>query len=224
MNLLNGKRKYLLLLPLVFIIFNAVYFRQATVEIKDTLLQEKYTEIVNFVDALTVTVDADVERGREGYETTIEDAVKFIDNLPLVFAAAYTLNDGELVLFPELRNYETNYEPTDYPEFVNAVLTHESGELIMGFTPENQPYRDMHIYYRWMPTISDVQTHYLVVAAVSQYSVTAKVAEWVSVGQIINTIVTFVIILTLIMLLARLGYVYGSRNGDKWRDKGAGDD
>ena len=84
----HKQKKYLLLIPIAFLIFNAIYFQHAAIEIQSALLREKITEITNFVDMLTITVDADVERSRQGYEANIRDATEFIDKLFQVYGAS----------------------------------------------------------------------------------------------------------------------------------------
>ena len=204
MNILKSKKlRFLLLIPLLFLICDAVYWRYATKEIDDSHLREKYVEIVNFVDMLTITVNADVARGRSGYGDGIRDATEFIDNLHQVFAAAYRLEpDGNLLLLTS-RTYETSiFEPLDYPSFCEKIQTGDSGEITIGYTPENQAYRELHLYFRWMPTVINAAEKYLVVAGISEHSVTSHMALWVSIGQWVSTIIVFSLIVWLVVMLA----------------------
>jgi len=210
--------KYFVMLPVVFLILNALFFAYASREVRNTLFLEKYDEIVTSVDMLAA-VEEKTDCEWFDHEKTIRDAAEFMDRYYQVFAGAYKFSDGNLVLISE-RFYETSpFEPLDYPVFIETVLSHENGNLVIRYTPENQEYRDLHIYFKWMPSFLPPQEQYLVAAGVSKYSITKTVSLWVSVGQWVSTAITFVINTLLIILIARLGHIYEQRNGDKWREE-----
>ena len=128
----DKKRKYLLLLPVVFLIFNALYYRYATKEIQRTLLMEKHVEIVDAVNMLAAAVDANPEREWFNHERNIHDSVEYLDKQYQVYAGAYKLVDGQLELITE-RFYETSpFEPLEFREFCEAISTQEYGSLIIG--------------------------------------------------------------------------------------------
>jgi len=192
----------------------------AVKEIRQTLLKEKYIEVVNIVDMLSAAVEANPERHWSEHEQNIKDSIEYFDTLPQIFAAAYKVIDGELIIFTK-RVYETSpLEPLERPEFIEAVFSNEQGSIVIGDTPENQQYRDVYLYYRWMPIYSAPNERYLIVTGVSYYSVSSAVPLWVSVGQWVSMGITFAINTGLIILLVRLGYIYESRQGDKWRKRG----
>ena len=208
----DRKRRYLLLIPVFFLIFNAYYFKSAAKAINNALLSEKYDEVVHFVDMLTVVIDANVSTGGRRYEIFIKDSTEYIDQIPQIYAGAYKLIDGELLLISERYNdEETIFDPFMYPEFSDEVLIHDSGGAVVYFEPENEPSMEIHLYYKWMPTIPDAPDLYLVIAGVSKYSVTAKIALWVSVGQWVSTIITFGLQTWLVVMLAYLGDIYNIR-------------
>jgi hypothetical protein len=179
----------------------------ASREIQDTVFREKYVEIVNAVDMLAAAVNANHDRIWYDHEQNIRDSVEFLDKLYQIYGGAFKFNGSEIVPITE-RFYETSpLEPFDFPEFRYAISEQESGGLIIGFTPEDQKHRPVHLYFRWMPSYSPPNERYLVVSGVSQYSVTATVNLWVSIGQWISMIVTFIINAWLIMLIARLGRI-----------------
>jgi len=89
----NRKRKYLTILPFVFLILNAFYYMHASDEIQNTLLQEKYEEITNAVDMLAAAVEANPERVWQEHEHNIRDSVEFMDQLYQLYAGAYKLID-----------------------------------------------------------------------------------------------------------------------------------
>jgi hypothetical protein len=218
MKIYNGKwGKFLILTPVLFLILNAIYFMYASKEIRQTLLDEKYVEIVNAVDMLSAAVEANSERLWFDHEQNIKDSIEYYDILPQIFAAAYKVIDGELVIFTD-RVYETSpLEPLERDEFIQAVFSNEQGSIVIGDKPKNQEYREVYLYYRWMPIYSAPDERYLIVMGVSYYSVSSTVPMWVSVGQWASMGVTFAINIWLILLLVRLGHIYESRQGDKWR-------
>jgi hypothetical protein len=209
--------KYLILIPVFFLVANALYFRHAAKEISGAMLREKYLEVVHATDMLAAAVEANPEREWLRHERNIIDSVEYVDRLEQVYAGAYKLSDGELVLLTE-RFYETTpIVPTDYQEFLEAIYAYEYGGLVVGFAPEDQPYLEVHLYFRWAPLYSSVGERYLIVTGITEYSIVTKIPLWVSAGQWASTAVTFVLNVWLVVLLTRLGYIYEQREGDKWR-------
>jgi len=207
----NNKWKYLILVPIIFLVANGIYFRHAAKEIQNALLSEKYREAVDIVDMLAAAVEANAERRWLDHEQNMVASVEFIDRLYQVYAGAYKPVGGELALVTE-RHYETSpFEPFDFAEFAEMAAARESGDLVVGYAPEAQPYRGLHLYFRWMPLYSPPGERYLVVAGVSQYSVTSTIPLWVSAGQWVSMALTFAINVSLILLIARLGYIYERR-------------
>ena len=94
MSLFGSWRKYLLLIPIALLITDVIYFRNALNATNDALLREKYDEVVNFVDMMASTVDDDVKKGRNGYETTVINNTEYIDKLPSILAVAYRMNEN----------------------------------------------------------------------------------------------------------------------------------
>jgi len=218
MNFLNnGSGKKLLLLPVAFLVLNALFFSHATQEIEKTLLKGKYLDAINFVDMLAAAVEATSDRDWRDHEKNIRDSVEFVDRLHQVYAGAYKRIDDELVLFTE-RYYETSvFEPLDYAPLMDAINSEDYGRIVIGYTPEEQGYRELHIYFRWMPLYSPTGERYLVVVGVSRLSVEPIIARWVSIGKLASMVMTFLLNIWLVIMLTRLGYVYEEREGDKWR-------
>jgi len=180
-------------------------------------LKEKYEEIINAVDMLEAAVDANPKREWQEHERNIRDSVEFMDKLYQVYAAAYKPVGDNIVLITE-RFYETSpLEPFDSKDFRDAIILQEKGTLTIGYAPENQTYREMLLYFRWMPVYTSPNERYLVVAGVSQYSVTVSISLWVSIGQWVSMAITFLLNAWLIILLIRLGYIYEQRGENKWR-------
>jgi len=213
--LIHKKQKYLMLLPILFLIFNAVFFRFLTNEIQNALLMEKYDEVVNHVNVLSAAADFEAENEWTIAEDNIRVAVEFIDRLYQVYAGAYKLCGNELELITE-RFYETSiFEPLDYAEFCDTVFTAETGYIVIGYTPEGQTYRELHLYFKWMPSNINSEERYLVVAGISDYSVTVTISEWISISQWVSMGVTFIIHTALITILVRFSHIYRKHNRDK---------
>ena len=196
-------RKYLLLLPILFLVAGALFFRFANREIQNALLQEKYVEIVHSVDMLAAAVEANPGRLWQDHERNITDSVEYLDQLYQVYAAAYRPVDGGFTLITE-RFYETSpFEPFDFCEFTDAINGQDSGGIVIGYAPEGQAYRELYIYFRWMPLYSQPDERYLVIGGVSVHSVTVSVPQWVSAGQLANMGVTFALQIFCVLLYLR---------------------
>jgi hypothetical protein len=218
----NNRIKALILLAVVLLLGNAIFLRHATFEMNDALLREKINDAVAFVDMLGAAVDANIERPWLQHEMNIRNSVEYMDGMYQVFAAAYEQTDGGLMLTTH-RDFETSiFEPLDYPEFTAAIAKNDSGHLVIGYTPERQEYRNLHLYFRWMPLYSDWPHRYLVVAGVTNLSVATSIADWVTFGWVASMGVYFLVLLAVVIVVARVGYVYDHRSGaDKWRKEGA---
>jgi hypothetical protein len=217
------KRKYLLMIPIALMLFSVVYFRLVTHHINTTRLQEKIVEIIHLTDGLAAAVEGNPRRPWHEHDANVINNVEFIDSLYQVYAAAYWLEDGKLSLITK-RNFETSiFEPLDYPDFIAAVNASENGTITIGYTPEDQDYRDLHMYFRWMPLYSPPDERYLVVAGVSKHSLTIALSLWVSIGLWIIVVVVLALCFTLAVRHIQLGYHWDSRADDpvtgKWRGK-----
>jgi len=217
---IRSMEKYLLLLPIAFLLLNAYYYMHVTREIQRVLLDERFVELVSVVDMISAIAETDIEYKQSTYEETVYiAAVEFIDKLNQVYAGLYKMVDNEPTLISK-RYYETStFEPFDFPDFTTIAFSSENGYAVIGYTPEMQTYRELHLYYRWMPEMPDSLEHYLIVAGVSQHSVATTISLWVSIGQWISMALTLSIQVWLIIRLTQLGYIYEQRTGDKWRSK-----
>ena len=220
MSFLNHKvLRYLVLIPLLFQLANAMYSQRAAHLAAEAMLREKYVDAVEKVDMLAAAVDATPARTWYEHEMNIIGAVTYLDALYQIYGAVYVLADGDLLLITE-RNFETSiFEPLDYPEFVDAVNANDSGGIIIGYTPEGQAYRELHLYYRWMPLYSSGGERYLVITGVSEHSVVSRTMLLASSWQVVNAILSVLLTAWLVYMIARLGYIYERRRGSKYRDR-----
>jgi len=213
----DPRRKYLLLIPLAFLIVNAAFFRYANQRVEEALLEEKLAAVSDAVDMLAAAAEADPLRPWADHEQNIREAVEFLDRLYQVYAGAYKVEGDRLELITG-RFYETSiFEPLEHRAFLNAISTGDQGNVVVGYTPENQDYRELHLYFRWLPLYAPAGDRCLAVAGVSRYSVVTRIPALVSAGQWASMAVTFVLQVWIVVLLAHLGSVWERRRGDKWR-------
>ena len=215
--LTDVRKKYLLLLPILFLLINSLFFKHATREISDTMLNEKFIEAVHAVEMLAAAVEANPYLDWQYHERIILDSTEYLDNISQVYAGVYRCMDGELVLLT------SRFSDNGVPDLLNSLVflettaNQDSGKIIVEYTHDNQSQRKLHFYFRWMPLYSPSGERYLVVAGVSEYSIVSQIPVWVSAGQWFSTIITFIINTWLIVLLVYLGHIYEQRTGDKWR-------
>ena len=94
---LTGWRKYLVLSPIVYLLLSSFFFMYASKEIQNSLMQEKYFEIVHAVDMLAAAVEANPDKTWQDHERNIVDSVEYLDRLYQVYAAAFEPANGELI-------------------------------------------------------------------------------------------------------------------------------
>ena len=226
MTFLNDKRKvYLLLLPFVFLIANALYFRWVTSAISDALLTEKYQEVQTELGLFATTMDAfvEVDSGWDvnRYTHIITDNIFMIDSKPMTFAAAYQYSDDALVNVSERHpSYEASpFDPLSYPGFCALIAEQDVGDFKVMFKPEGSDPREMLVHFRWIPTDGSLDGRYLVVVGISKYSISTQIPQWVSVGQWVSMTITFILSVGLAVFALQLGHIYDMREGDTLKDK-----
>ena len=158
-------------------------------QIEDAFLRERVATTTDAVDMLAAGVEAFPGRPWYDHELNIRDAVEHLDQLYQVYAAAFkSVGDGGPVQITG-RYYETSpFEPYDYSEFAEAASSMERGHIVVNYAPENQGYRDLHLYFRWMPLYSGSGERYLVVTGVSKHSIISRAYVWLTIGLWVVTI------------------------------------
>ena len=215
----DPKKKFIVFLALLFLIINSYWNLHSARLINDTLLEEKYIETKNCIDMLCEAVDANTNRVAADHEDNITASIAFMDNLPLTFAAGYRLTDEGVISLITERDYATNFDPLIYVEFIEAVSSNMSGDIILGFTPDGGEYRDMRIYYRWLPSYAAENERYLAVMGVSKYSVIVTIPALFTIGQWISTVILTILFLVFVYIDAVLGYIWFKRGKEPWRDE-----
>jgi len=192
--------RYLLLLPILTMIFLSAEFQQASKDTMAALVQEKLNDTAAFVDILTAMVDTNEAAGGHSEEIIVA-GVEYVDAFYQIFAAAYRQEGEELVLITA-REYETSpLDPMQYEAFRGAIRK-QSGSLILSFKPERQEAMDFHLYFRWIPTRADAAQRYLVAVGVTEKSVTTRIGErfsaplWISLAVTVGLNILQVIQLT----------------------------
>ena len=217
MKFLQTKRKYLVLIPVVFLLFNALYFRAASREIRGAMLQEKIIQVTEAIDMLGAAVEANPDRLWYDHEKNIIDSVEYLDQIYQVFAAAYKPVDGKLTPVTARYCEGDPIEPLDNPDFYVAVQNHNNGSITQDFMYDDEPL-ELHMYYLWMPLYAPPDERYLLAIGVSQSSIVTAIPFWVSAGQWVNTGIMLLLIVIVTVMLSRLGYIWESRKGpNKWR-------
>ena len=209
----------LLVLPFLVLAGQGIYFRNVNQEIDSALAQEKYNEIVNFVEIMNHGVGAMIAQGApvEAVEKSLASAVEFVDQMREVFAAVYRMDENgepQLISTRYFGDTQTMFEPIQYARFLQQALSNRGrGEFSVSYNAAVGPMRTLRIYYRWLPDASNPDERYLVAAGVTQLAATAKVGDWVSIGQMASMGVTFVLQMALAVMLLRTGRLKKTRGG-----------
>ena len=213
--------KYLFLLPIILMVAFSLFFYHLTEEINNELLHEKFVEKRTNIDLIDTQIDRfieiDADWGKYDYQSIIAYNMQYIDELPMTFAATYDEN-FKPISERSLSYENAPFEPVDYPEFIQAAANNEKGELILKFKPANDIERDMHVYYRWVPSDSSLDNRFLTVVAISKYSITTVSEKWIGYGALALIIITTILNFTMVALICRLGQIYMTRSQKyKWR-------
>ena len=159
-------------------------------------------------------VDADIDREWYEYGENIRVAVEYIDRLYHVYASVYRVSDGQFDLISD-RYYEDfeEFDPFKHPEFMQAIAENDYGDIVVLFKPERNPYINVHIHYRWMRPSPDsgIDWEYLVIAAATVNSINTQIPFWISIGQWVSMIVTFLLTLWLAFRHIRMTRIYNTQ-------------
>jgi len=214
--------KYVYLIPSLFILalmFFYVWWLNASV---DGLLREKLIEKQLDIDLICSQTDAFIEFDNDwetyDYERILGHSVALVDAQPFTFAALYTERLENVSA--RTASYASLYEPLENAAFVDTVRTHESGNYTMPYKPPDSDERDMYIYYRWIPTSTELSGRYLAIVAISEYSIINSPLELI--GWVLLGIFALISVASFIVTagFSQFGYIWSQRKGDKWRSKG----
>jgi len=213
-RLLNGNLKYLLLVPILFMIAFAAFYRQALTEIEQQIISEKMNEKRMKIELISTSIDMLLEQTQEGnaYDCLggINAMVEQLDRMDAAFAAQY---DGELTLLSERSDIAgLAFDPLQFTEFKDAVTGSESGDIELSYQKNHTAY----VHYRWVSTDPTRESRSLLVIGVEESGVSEQQAR-LTTGVMIQVVITGCLNIAFIVLLCYLGFVYVSRDGSKWR-------
>jgi len=207
-SLSEGIKRYLILIPIVFLLLNAYYFQHASKQIQDAIMNEKRVEVENHVKMLAAVANQDANRPWINNKRNIVKAAEYIDSQPMVFAGAYKRINGSLKLISE-RNDETMFDPLRYSEFFSAIAKNESGRLELPYARDGEARRTWYVYYHHMPLYAAPENRYLVVTSISDQSITTSVPIWESAGQWASMVFTFLLNIILVLKFIRIKHRKG---------------
>ena len=201
-SLSENIKRYVILMPIVFLLLNAYYFEHASKQIQDAIMNEKRVEVENHVKMLAAVANQDANRHWINNKRNIVQAAEYIDSHPMVFAGAYKRENGSLKLISE-RNEETMFDPLRYSEFFSAIAKNESGRLELPFARDDEAQRTWYVYYHHMPLYAAPENRFLVVTSISDQSITTPIPLWESAGQWATMALTFLLNIILVVKIAK---------------------
>lgn len=211
-------KKYLLTLTFLVLIGFCVYLKYAFAEHRETLVREKAFEKQLDVRLLGDIIDRMAEMGVD-YEEMLLYSVQDIEKkYPDTYAQVFDEAFNPLTIpEPDAHNGK-KYNPLDYPEFKEAVKSKDFDQLKNLYSSEETGDFDITTYFQWMP--SQGENRYLVTVGISKYTITKSMSSMVLVGATVLIIIMSALMISTVMMLCRLGYIYKQRRGDdKWRMK-----
>ena len=218
---LNDWRKYLFVAAIVILVMFCLWFESAFRAVENTLVREKAWEKQQDLDLLCEVIDKLAQTDEYNYGEVLRYAVVYIEtHYTSTFAQLFDDTLTPLTSLSPGVGGGAKHNPLDYPEFVAAVTTTESGTLVYRYETAEAGARDVYMCYRWVPTGT---RQYLVAVGISKYTVKESIDDRVIYGTIALIGVTAVFIVTTVILLCRLGHIYEQRTGDKWRSGGDSD-
>ena len=225
-RIFNGRRKYLFAALLLILLGFCVYFYWAFGGTQDTLIREQAWEKQQDVGLLAVMVDTlvdlDQENGNVGYsyKDVLIAAVRHIEtSYTSTFAQIYDSDMTPLIPQSPGVGGGAKHNPLAYSEFLDAVTTQESGSLSYWYETEQAGGREIHMTFRWVPTDASYTERYLIAVGISKYTVNESLDPKVIYGAAALILYTAAVIVTMVIMMTRLGHIYDSRQGkEKWRE------
>ena len=198
----EGKKRYLFLIPVVFLLLNAYYFQYVSAQIYDAILSEKRNEVDNHIKMLAAVANQDENRPWINNEPNIVKAVEYLDSLPMTFAGVYKRINGNLKMISK-RNEEIEFNPIRYSEFFDKIAKNESGCLELPYMKDGKVKENWHLYFQYLPMYAPPENRYLVVSAIADHSVVNAIPLLESAGQWANTVLTFLLNIILVVKITK---------------------
>jgi len=180
-------RRWFLLGAILFLIGVAAYFHFAMEGILNALLQERFAAVKYEAEHICSIVDYLVDRDGgwevEKYQGVFSFLVGKMDATSNSYAE---LLDEQLNKLSERHPVfpSKTFDPKEYPDFLQLLLTENSGDYMVMFDPmdgETAPH-PLYLYWRWVPTGKQHENRLLLIVGCTQYSVNARIADWLIYG------------------------------------------
>lgn len=182
-------RRSILLGALLILIGFAVYFQVARTHVSDALLHEKVIAVKNDVDYICAIFDYLAERdgnwSRERYQDVLAFATKQLDATPNIYAELLDEQFNTLSerIIPVDDSWRFNLK--DYPDLIKLLQTENTGEYHVGVVGSDGALLGVQLYWRWMPASDIHEDRVLLIAGISHYSVSTRLAKGLNYGIII---------------------------------------
>ena len=219
---IKKKRVQLVLIPILLGLFAIWFQADRQIQASESILQEKFIDKRFDIDIICDQTDAfiriDADWGEYDYQTILTHSIKLIDEQPYTYAGIFDSDLTDISI--RHPSYSTSFEPLLDPGFLDATKSNQSGDYVMSFTPEGEPPRDMYLYYRWVPTDTSLDGRFLLVIAISSFSVANKLTSWIPWGTLPISLFLIVGGIWVAIRQIRLGEIWKQRPEEgegKWR-------
>jgi len=199
---LNGRLKYLFLVPIALLIGFIWLYHNALADIQRQNTADKLAEKRAAIELISDAADeqADIDIMLEKL-AGMNDAFVMRYDCQLTSVFNRTPSPGNMPI-----------DPVRFPAFVGAVTRGESGEMEIPYGDG----RSVYLCYGWTRQDRSAQSRSLLVIGVLPADMSGTYAR-LTTGFILMIITTFIINTAFVILLSHLGYIYASRNCPKWR-------
>jgi hypothetical protein len=204
-------------IALIIALVSAAMFWYLFAEIDRETLHEKLIaverELNVIVGDIQYEVDKDADWNQYDYDSKVSNSMSEIDSHHMTFACAYKRIGTQYEnISARTPSYEDSpFDPFASKDFVAAIKERTEGTVIIPFTPTGAKQRDMYTHFRVVPNPEQVADPYLLVIAVSKYSVTAEAAGWLS------YMAAFIVILIMLIPAAFIAYAKRVTHGKDGR-------
>jgi len=188
-------------------ILSTVFFSMLMKQSEKNLINEKFEEkklevamMANHVDKF-IARDNDWEQEHDYYQQSLVYDMDALDSANMTYAVVYNY---ALEPLSKQVNYQGGFNPMVYPNFIKAVHENEMGDMIFPFTPSNGPARDVYLHYRWIPTGPQYNNRFLVVVAMSKYTIVTQTEGWYKTGSVALIVVTSILNIAMIAVIGWL--------------------
>jgi hypothetical protein len=201
-------RQYVLLAAIAILAGFAGYFQLAADYMQNALLNERLRSVERDMSYICGAVDFLVAADDgvwkyEKYQTMLEHITALIDATENTYAellAADYTGLSERIISGN-NEISLHFDPRKYPELMGKIGHEDSGTTVIPHKLEDGMMVDVHVYWRWIPTGSHHQNRVLFIAGVTKYSVSLKIASWLTYGIVALFTASVIFIIGSVMLV-----------------------